>query len=143
VHVRMSFEDSDEVDLLIDDAQLGPLALTEDCVLEVRQAGSEWCRVTLDRLKDLVLEESDFLRVDDLPKSSEMAELKMSDPAAETAVPRRQLLRLGTLTGHDECEARAGGPLPGWDASSKCRHGVRRAQCVSGAGLAVPGRLSS
>jgi len=104
VSFRISFEEPDDFDILISDLQLGSLALTSDCDLEVREEGARWRRVTLDQLKSLLVDDSKFLEAAALP-DTRRAERRRFDRLDDINVPHRTS-RLSALTGHDACTRR-------------------------------------
>jgi len=102
IRFRMSHDDPDDIDILVDDRVLGCFAITDDCVLEIRPEAENWRAVSLDELKHILLRVGELVRADDLPKSSGILECK-SVTLDETDVRHRPLMRLGDLTGHADC----------------------------------------
>ncbi len=98
IRFRMSFDDPDDFDILVDDTSLGSLAITSDCVLEIREAGTEWRTVTLDELKSVLFGDS--------PRATEMSERRMFDRLDDIEVAHRPSSRLADLTGHADCQKR-------------------------------------
>jgi hypothetical protein len=105
VSFRISFEEPDDFDILISDLQLGSLALTNDCDLEVREAGARWRRVTLDQLKSLLVDDNKFLEAGYLT-ATRRVERKRFDRLDDINVPHRTSPRLSALTGRDACTRR-------------------------------------
>ena len=103
IRFGMSDREPDDFDILVDDAILGTLAITPDCVLELREAGADWRTLTLDDLKGVLLGDSESLTTDDRRQASETVEPPRFDPLDKVASIRRQSPRLGDLTGHSEC----------------------------------------
>ena len=108
LHYRISHQDPDDFDVLFDDDVLGPIAITADCVLEVREAGAEWRSLGLDELKDVLLKSRELFVGEDLPKASEMFEALLFTPLDRTDVEAepKAPTRLADLTGHSECRKR-------------------------------------
>lgn len=102
IHFRMSHPEPDDFDILVDDAILGALAITADCLLELREAGGDWRTVTLDELKGIAVGD-ELLMTEDLPKASEMVDRKLFDRLDEVEVNHRRLPQLAALTGHTDC----------------------------------------
>jgi hypothetical protein len=102
----MSDEEPDDFDVLVDDAFLGTLTITDDCLVELREAGAEWRTVSLDRLKDMIVEDRELFVTEDLAKASETFERKLINHVDEVDVRRRPLTRLGDTTGHSDCRKR-------------------------------------
>jgi len=94
---------SDDFQVLLTDPQLGRFSLTGAFELEMREKGSSWRPVTLEQLTKTLTENSEFLRAQDLPKSSEMAEHRLFDRIDDVDIPYQSLPRLSPFTGHDEC----------------------------------------
>lgn len=103
IRFRVSHDEPDDFDILIDDAILGTLAITADCILELREAGADWLTVTVDDLKGVLLGNRESVTIDDLPKASETVERPRFDRLDEVGVIRRQSPQLGDLTGHTDC----------------------------------------
>ena len=103
IRFGMSHDEPDDFDILVDDAVLGTLAITAECILELREAGADWRTVTLDDLKGVLLGDSESLTTDDRPKASDTVEWPRFDRLDEVGVIGRQSLQLGDLTGHAEC----------------------------------------
>src|SRR5579872_6724141 len=76
---RLSSDEPDDFDIVIDDAFLGSLAITTDCILEIRGMGAEWRTCTLDELKSIVVNDSESLVADDFPSASEIMEKRSVD----------------------------------------------------------------
>lgn len=100
---RISHDEPDDFDVLVDDAILGALAITPDCPLELREVGGDWRTITLDELKGLVVASGEFLMTEDLPKASERLEKRLFDRLDEINVPHRESPRIAHLTGHSDC----------------------------------------
>ena len=103
IRFRMSHDEPDDVDVIVDDANLGTLAITEDCLVELRQVGADWRAVTLDELKGILLGESESLTANDLTKASDRVEWPRFDRLDEVEVVRRRSLQFADLTGHSDC----------------------------------------
>ena len=100
----MSHDEPDDFDILVDDAVLGTLAVTADCILELREAGTGWRTVTLDDLKSVLLGHTASLTSDELPEASKLVEQQLFDRLDEGVVDRRpRSLQFGDLTGHSNC----------------------------------------
>ena len=106
IRFRMSHDEPDDFDVLVDDAILGTLAITTDCLLEFRVAGADWRTVTLDELKGMVVGDGELLMTEDVPKASEMVERRLFDRADEVEVIHRRSPQLADLTGHADCQKR-------------------------------------
>jgi hypothetical protein len=66
---------SDDLDILIDDPQIGRFALTAAVPsLELLQEGSDWRQVTLDELKEILADDGELAEVAEEPQASETAE---------------------------------------------------------------------
>ena len=103
IRCQMSHGDPDDFDILVDDAVMGTLAITADCILELREAGANWRMVTLDDLKGVLLGDSESLTTEDRPKASETVERPRFDSLDEVGSIRRRSAQLGDLTGHTDC----------------------------------------
>lgn len=103
IRFRMSHDEPDDFDVLFDDATLGTLAITADCLLELRETGADWRTVTLDELKGMVVGDGESLMSEDLPKASELVERRSFDRLDEVEVIHRRSPRLANLTGHADC----------------------------------------
>jgi hypothetical protein len=101
----MSDEEPDDFDVLVDDANLGTLTITDDCLVELREAGAEWRTVSLDRLKDMIVEDRELF-VTEEAKASETFERKLINHVDEVDGRRRPITRLGDITGHSDCRKR-------------------------------------
>jgi hypothetical protein len=106
IRFGMSHDEPDDFDILVDDAILGTLAITADCILELREAGADWRTVTVDDLKGVLLGNSESVTIDNLPKASETVERLRFDRLDEVGVFRRQSPQVGDLTGHSDCVKR-------------------------------------
>jgi hypothetical protein len=106
IRFRMSHDEPDDFDILVDDAVLGTLAITADCLLELREAGVEWRTVTLDDVKGVLLGASESLTTNGGPKASETGESPRFDRLDEVDVVRRRSPQLADLSGHAECQKR-------------------------------------
>ena len=104
IRFAMSHDEPDDFDILVDDAVLGTLAITADCILELR-VGADWRTVTLDDLKGVLLGHSDSLTSDELPKASELVERRLFDRLDEVGVidRRPRSSQFADLTGHSDC----------------------------------------
>jgi len=102
VHLRCA-PASDDFQVLMTDPQLGRFSLTSAFELEMREEGSSWRPVTLQRLTKALAERSEFSQVEDLPKASEMAEHRLFDRIDDVAIAHQRSPRLNQLTGQDEC----------------------------------------
>ena len=101
IRFRMSHDEPCDFDVLFDDAILGTLAITPDCILELREADADWHAVTLDELKGILLGDSESLTTNDLTQVSDTVEWPRLDRLNEVgAIHRRSL---ADLTGHTEC----------------------------------------
>jgi len=94
---------SDDFQVLMTDPRLGRFSLTSAFELEMREEGSPWRPVTLQRLAKALTERGEFLQAEDLPKSSEMAEHWLFDRLDDVDIPHRTSPRLNQLTGQGEC----------------------------------------
>lgn len=103
IRFSMSHDEPDDFDILVDDAILGTLAITGDCILELREAGTDWRTVTLDDLKGVLLGDSESLTTDDLREVSEMFEGRRFDRLDEVGLIHRRSPHLADLTGHADC----------------------------------------
>jgi hypothetical protein len=103
IRFRMSHDEPDDFDVLVDDANLGTLAITADCLLELRAAGADWRTVTLDELKGMVVGDGELLMTEDVPKASEMVERRLFDRPDKVEVIHRRSPQLADLTGHADC----------------------------------------
>jgi hypothetical protein len=103
IRFSMSHDEPDDFDILVDDAILGTLAITADCILELREAGTDWRTVTLDDLKGVLLGDSESLTTHDLPEVSEMFERRRFDRLDEVGLIHRRSPQLAELTGHADC----------------------------------------
>jgi hypothetical protein len=66
---------SDDLDILIDDPQIGRFALTAAVPsLELLEEGSDWRQVTLDELKEILADDGELAEVAEEPQASETAE---------------------------------------------------------------------
>ena len=101
IRFRMS-DEPDDFDVLIDDASLGTLAITPDCILELRESCADWRAVTLDELKEIVVNHSAPLMTDHL-LASEMVEKQSTELLDAVGVSRRRSRQLADLTGHTDC----------------------------------------
>jgi hypothetical protein len=99
----MSDLEPDDFDILVDDAILGTLAITPDCVLELREPRADWRAVTLDELKEIVVGDSDPLITDYSSVPPERVENQSCDLADEVKVVHRRSPQFADLTGHSEC----------------------------------------
>ena len=99
----MSHDDLDDFDVLLDDAILGTLAITADCLLELREAGADWRTVTLDELKCMVVGDGELLMKEDLLKASKIIGRRLFDRLDEVEVIHRRSPQLANLTGHADC----------------------------------------
>lgn len=106
IRFRMSHDEPDDFDVLVDDAILGTLAITPDYHLELREAGAGWRTVTLDEIKSMVVDDGELLVTEDLPKASEMVERRSFDLFDEVEVIHRRSPQLADLTGHADCQKR-------------------------------------
>src|SRR5579862_2887374 len=79
ISFRLSFDEPDDFDIVLDDAFLGPLVITTDCILEIRGMGADWRTCTLDELKSMVVNDSESLVADDFPSASEIMEKRIVD----------------------------------------------------------------
>lgn len=103
IRFRMSHDEPDDFDILFEDANLGTLAITEDCLVELRQVGADWRTVTLDELKGMVVGDGELLMTEDLPKASEVVERRLFDRPDEVEVIYRRSPQIANLTGHADC----------------------------------------
>jgi hypothetical protein len=103
IRFSMSHDEPDDFDILVDDAILGTLAITADCILELREVGTDWRTVTLDDLKGVLLGDSESLTTLDLPKVSEILERRPFDRPDEVGLIHRRSPQLADLTGHTDC----------------------------------------
>jgi hypothetical protein len=103
IRFRMSHDEPDDFDVLVDDAILGTLAITPDCLLELREAGADWRTVTLDELKGIVVGDNELLITEDFPKASDMAERRSLELFDEVEVIHGRSPHLADLTGHADC----------------------------------------
>jgi hypothetical protein len=106
IRFRMSDQEPDDFDVLVEDAFLGTLTVTDDCLVELREAGAEWRLVSLDRLKDMIVKDRELFVTEDLPNASVTFERKPINHLDEVDVRRRPLTRLGDITGHSDCRKR-------------------------------------
>jgi hypothetical protein len=102
IRFRMSHDEPDDFDVLVDDAILGTLAITADCLLELREASGDWRTVTLDELKSMVVGDGKLM-TEASPKASELVERRFSNCLDEVEVIHRRSPQLADLTGHVEC----------------------------------------
>jgi hypothetical protein len=103
IRFRMPHDEPDDFDVIVDDANLGTLAITADCILELREAGTAWRTVTLDDLKGVLLGASESLTTDDWPKTSETVERPRFDRLDQVGVIHRRSPQFADLTGHSDC----------------------------------------
>src|SRR5262249_52627280 len=103
IRFRMSHDEPDDFDVIIDDATVGTLAITDDCLVELREAGADWRTATLEELKGVVVGDSESLLTGDLPKASEMFVRRSFDRLDEIGVIHRRPSQLADLTGHTDC----------------------------------------
>jgi len=103
IRFQMSHDEPDDFDILVDDAILGTLAITPECVLELREPCADWRAVTLEELKAMVVDDGDPLITDHSSVAPAMVEKQSCDLVDEVEVVRRQSPQLGGLTGHTEC----------------------------------------
>lgn len=103
IRFRMSDDEPDDFDVLVDDPTLGTLAITADCLLEFRVAGADWRTVTLDELKGMVVGDGELLMKEDLLKASEIVGRRLFDRLDEVKVIHRRSPQLANLTGHADC----------------------------------------
>jgi hypothetical protein len=104
-HIRCA-PDWDDFQILMTDPQFGRFSLTSAFELEMREEGSPWHPVTLQRLTKALTESSELLHAEDIPKSSEIAERRLFDRLDDIDVPHRRSPRLAKITGHDRCVKR-------------------------------------
>jgi hypothetical protein len=112
VQIRHMSESIHDFDVLIDDSQVGTMALTEDMNLQLRSS-TGWCLITLTTLKSTLAHNSSFPRPLDIPSSSEMAELKL----------------FATVDGYKQAPGLRSGRAEGFLAYDWC---VRRVRAVLG-----------
>lgn len=103
IRYRISHDEPDDFDVLVDDTILGALVITPDCLLELREAGGDWRTINLDELKGMVVSGGEVLMTEDLPKASEIVERRLFDRLDEINVPHRKSPRIADLTGHSDC----------------------------------------
>jgi hypothetical protein len=103
IRFQMSHDEPDDFDILVDDSILGTLAITTDCLLELREEGADWRAVTLEELKGMVVDDSDPLITDYSPVAAAMVEKQSCDLVHEVEVVRRRSLQFADLTGHSDC----------------------------------------
>jgi hypothetical protein len=102
IRCQMSHDEPDDFDILVDDAMLGTLAITTDCLLELREEGAaDWRAVTLEELKAMVVDDSNPLITDHSFVAPAMVEKQSCDLV--DAVVRRRPLQFADLTGHSDC----------------------------------------
>lgn len=106
ISFRISSEEPDDFDIVVDDAFLGSLAITTDCILEIRGMGADWRTCTLDELKSMAVSDSESWVAYDFPSASEITEKKIVDRLDDIGVAQRPSSRLADLTGHSECRKR-------------------------------------
>jgi len=106
ISFRLSFDEPDDFDIVVDDAFLGSLAITTDCILEIRGMGADWRTCTLDELKSMVVNDSESLVADDFPSASEIMEKRIVDRLDDIGAAHRPSGRLADLTGHSQCRKR-------------------------------------
>jgi hypothetical protein len=103
IRCQMSHDEPDDFDILFDDAILGTLAITADCLLELRETGADWRTVNLDELKGMVVSDNELLMSEYLPKASEMAEPRSRKLFDEVGVIHGPSPQFADLTGHSDC----------------------------------------
>lgn len=103
VQIRWASDSAEDFQLVITHPTLGPFSLHDGFELEMREQGSPWHPVRLEQLKKSLVEGSEFLHADDIPKSSEIAERRLFNRLDAIDIPHRRSPRLSELTGHDEC----------------------------------------
>lgn len=103
IRFGMCDREPDGFDILVDDDVLGTLAITADCILELREAGGHWRAVTLDELKEIVVRDNDPLITHHSSVAPAMVEKQSCDLADEVEVVRRRSSQFADLTGHSEC----------------------------------------
>jgi hypothetical protein len=101
IRFRMSHDQPDDFDVIVDDANLGTLAITEDCLVELRQVGADWRAVTLDELKGMVVDDSEPLITGHTSVVPAMVEKQSCDLVDEVVHPRPS--QFADLTGHSDC----------------------------------------
>jgi hypothetical protein len=103
IRCQVSHDEPDDFDILFDDAILGTLAITADCLLELRETGADWRTVNVDELKGMVVGDNELLITEYLPKASEMAEQRSRNLFDEVGVIHGPTRQLADLTGHADC----------------------------------------
>jgi len=106
VQIRHMGETIHDFDVCITDSQVGTIALTEDLNLELRSS-TGWYLATLASLKNTFAQPSSFARPLGVPKSSEMAELKLFATSHDRSQARgRRSGRVEGLLAYDRCMRR-------------------------------------
>jgi hypothetical protein len=103
IRCQMSHQEPDDFDILVDDAILGTLAITPDCVLELREPCGDWRAVTLEELKGMVVDDSEPLITDHSSVVPEMVEKQSCDLVDEAEAVHRRPSQFADLTGHADC----------------------------------------
>ena len=102
VHIRCASDSSDVFQVLIDDPQIGSICLHDGFELKIRERDA-WRPLTLEQLKKTLSGRCEFLRLGDMPNSSEIVERRLFDRLDDVDMPHRSSPRLGELTDHAEC----------------------------------------
>jgi hypothetical protein len=106
VQIHCVPDSADDFQVLMIDPLIGNFSLTDAFELEMREEGSLWRPVTLEKLKMTLTESSEFLQTEDIPKASEIAERRLFDRLDDLDIPHRNSPRVAKITGHDRCVKR-------------------------------------
>lgn len=93
------------LDVLINDSQVGPFALTEECDLKIR-SNSGWSLISLATYKSQLKEHRSFPRSADIPSSAEMVELRPFGEWSDIEYPHRSSRHIDWMTAQDRCTRR-------------------------------------
>jgi len=93
VNIRQTAESEGDFDVVVADPIIGSFALHSDFEIDLFDRGSSGRRVSLDELK-AILKSRNLLPFDDLPKASEVAEMRLFARVDDIEIPHWEAGRL-------------------------------------------------
>ena len=100
--IRQGAESAGDFDVIVTDPVLGSFALHAGFDIDVHEPDSSWRRVSLDELK-AILKSRNLLPVNDLPKSSEIAECRLFARVDDIEIPHWESTPRAVLRRQDAC----------------------------------------
>jgi hypothetical protein len=102
VRIRQGAESADALDVVVADPLVGCFALHSGFDIGIHEPDRSWRRVSLDELKG-ILKDKYLLQVDDLPRTSDIAECRLFARVDDIQIPHWESTPRSVLRRQDAC----------------------------------------